>query len=63
MLDAPVDMCTCHCLRTQGLSTCGPVLGGCWEDFLGAAALEGEGESAGVGPGRTGRIFQEEEAV
>ena len=31
--------------------------------FLGAAALEGEGESAGVRPGRTGRICQEEEAV
>lgn len=33
--------------KTQGLSPCGPVLRGCREGFLGAAAFE-EGEGAGV---------------
>ena len=59
VLSAPGAVCRCHCPRTQGLSTYGPVLRGCWEDFLGAAAFEGEGgsEGAGVGPGGTGRVF------
>lgn len=58
-------MCRRQGLRTRGLSTRGAVLRGCWDDFLGAAAFEGEGgsEGAGVGPGGAGRIFWEGEAV